>query len=79
MRKHSGSDPKAAPAASALFVRVKVRHQLQRCEVLIGDFVQLLQGAVGQIPQLGFVLIQVSAHFGEGGNQPAAAVALVDH
>ena len=68
-RKHSGSDPKAAPAASALFVCIEVRHQLQLREVLVGDFAELLQGAVGQLPQLGFVLVQVSAHFGEGGNQ----------
>ena len=63
LRKQNGSDPKAAPAASALFVRVEVRYQLQRCEVLVGDFVQLLQGAVGQIPQLGFVLVQVIRAF----------------
>ena len=44
MQKQHGSGPKVAPAdALLLFVCIKVRHQLQLRELLVGDAVQLDQ------------------------------------
>ena len=57
---------------------VKIRVQLQLGKVLIGHHAELHKGAVGQLPQLGFVLVKVSAHFGEGGDESLAVAGLVD-
>jgi len=57
---------------------VKIRVQLQLGKVLIGHHAELHKGAVGQLPQLGFLRGQLAAHLTQAVDQSGAAAGIVN-
>ena len=60
------------------FLLVEIRVQLQLGKLGVAHSPELGEGAVRQLPQLGFLRRKLTAHLRQGFDQPGAAAGVVD-
>ena len=79
MLNRNGTAYQAVPSGLYVcFLLVKIRVQLQLSKLGIAHGLEFLQGAVRQLPQLGFLRRKLAAHLRQSVDQPAAAAGVVD-